>query len=62
MDKDKNLKEIKKYKEDGLIEKQNITPSHNLLRHFGAWKGNDLSKCVQEVYDNRLEIKFDKKG
>lgn len=30
----------------------------NLLKFAGAWKGDDLEKCLREVYKTRGETRF----
>jgi hypothetical protein len=30
----------------------------SLLRHAGAWAGDDFEECLQLVYDTRSEIEF----
>jgi hypothetical protein len=42
-------------------EIQNIPPrssARSLLKHAGKWSGNDLEKCMQEVYTSRGELEF----
>ena len=42
-------------------EIQNIPPrssARSLLKHAGKWTGNDLEKCMEEVYASRGEVEF----
>jgi hypothetical protein len=32
--------------------------ARSLLKHAGRWVGNDLEKCMKEVYETRGEIEF----
>lgn len=31
----------------------------SLLKHAGTWQGDDFEECLQAVYDNRTQSKFD---
>ena len=42
-------------------EIQDIPPrssARSLLKHAGKWTGNDLEKCMKEVYVSRGEVEF----
>jgi hypothetical protein len=32
--------------------------ARSLLKHAGKWTGNDLEKCMKEVYASRGEVEF----
>lgn len=46
---------IKSKQELNLGESINYRPASgkSILRHGGAWKGDDLEDCLQLIYDNR---------
>jgi len=42
-------------------ELRGISPrssARSLLKHAGKWGGNDLEKCMKEVYGARGEVEF----
>jgi hypothetical protein len=32
--------------------------ARSLLKHVGKWAGNDLEKCLKEIYNARAEAEF----
>ncbi|MDN0040566.1 Panacea domain-containing protein [Bacillus altitudinis] len=42
-----------------LIFPKQKTAENPLLKYAGKWSGNDLDECIEEVYNNRVEVKFD---
>lgn len=44
-----------------LGESINYRPASgkSILRHGGAWEGDDLEDCLQLMYDNRGKVKVD---
>lgn len=42
----------------GLLEDGQFSSARSLVRHAGKWVGDDLEKCLKEIYDARGEAGF----